>query len=118
MLMSVPCSTGSPCSSVVSTSSAAEAVGCGPDLDAWKVLDVVGRLVDKSLVQLDDDTGRYRLLDTIRQFALDRLHDDGDLVGARARHAHWYTGLVSAPRPMVSSTVTTRSRHSMPRVRT
>jgi predicted ATPase/DNA-binding CsgD family transcriptional regulator len=78
---------------------AAEAVGCGPEVDAWQVLDVVSRLVDKSLVQLDEDTGRHRLLDTIRQFALDRLRDDGDVVGARTRHANWYTGLVSRAAP-------------------
>ena len=46
------------------------------DLDEWAVLDLLGRLVDKSLVQLDDHIDRhghtetqYRLLETIRQYA-------------------------------------------------
>ncbi len=45
----------------------------------YDVLDLISRLVDKSLVLFDDTTGRYRLLETIRQFSLDRLRDGGEL---------------------------------------
>src|SRR5262249_47458642 len=54
------------------------------------VLDVVSRLVDKSLVQFHDDTGRYSLLETLRQFGLDRLRDAAELASVRSRHAAWY----------------------------
>ena len=51
---------------------AAERVAGGEDLDRYEVLHLLGRLVDKSLVQLDDETGRYHLLETIRQYGLER----------------------------------------------
>ena len=69
---------------------AAEAVAAGNDVSAMDVLDVVARLIDKSLVQFHDDSGRYSLLETLRQFGLDRLRDTGELPAVRARHAAWY----------------------------
>ena len=76
----------------------AEALGSAfGDLDAWAVLDVLGRLVDKSLVQVDDHVDRhghtdtqYRLLETIRQYALDRSGDAGELTALRDAHADWW----------------------------
>ncbi|WP_432833130.1 BTAD domain-containing putative transcriptional regulator [Dactylosporangium sp. CA-092794] len=59
------------------------------------VLDVVGRLVDRSLVSVEiGDAGavRYRLLDSIRTFALDRLRESGRLDDAGAAHAAWFAG--------------------------
>ncbi|HEY5856661.1 MAG TPA: BTAD domain-containing putative transcriptional regulator [Aldersonia sp.] len=56
-------------------------------------LDVVDRLVDRSLAApafLDDGTTRYRLLDSVRAFALDRLRSSGCDAAAFAAHAHWY----------------------------
>lgn len=68
---------------------AAEAVlGSFDDVDPDEVLDVVGHLVDKSLVVLED-TGRYRLLETMRSYALDRLLDAGEADSAREAHAAW-----------------------------
>jgi predicted ATPase/class 3 adenylate cyclase/DNA-binding CsgD family transcriptional regulator len=70
---------------------AAEAIASDDLLvDRFAVIDSVGRLVDKSLVQLNDATGHYRLLDTIRRFALDRLRRTGDLAPTEARHCRWY----------------------------
>ena len=54
------------------------------------VVDAVGRLVDRSLVQFDDRTGRYRLLETVRQFGIERLAATGELDGTRVRHAAWW----------------------------
>ncbi len=76
----------------------AEALGSTfGDLDTWAVLDVLGRLVDKSLVQVDDHIDRhghtdtqYRLLETIRQFGLDRARDAGELTALRDAHADWW----------------------------
>ena len=57
---------------------------------SYDVLDVISRLVDKSLVLLDDTTGDYRLLETIRQFSLDRLREAGELASTRDRHSIWF----------------------------
>jgi predicted ATPase/DNA-binding SARP family transcriptional activator len=50
-------------------------------------------LVDKSLVTWDQDAGRYRILDTIRRFAADRLQEAGDLLPVRRAHATFYCSL-------------------------
>ncbi len=70
---------------------AAEAVVADDEnVTAYAVLDIVSRLVDKSLVVLDDESGQYRLLETIRQFSTDRLREAGELVSTFERHASWY----------------------------
>jgi predicted ATPase/DNA-binding CsgD family transcriptional regulator len=69
------------------TIDAAEAVGEDDDLDRLEVLDVLGRLVDKSLVHRTGE--RYRLLETLRQFALERATDAAELVELRNRHLEW-----------------------------
>jgi predicted ATPase len=71
------------------TAEAAEAVASGGDLDGYVVPELIGRLVDKSLVHLDDNTGRYQLLETIRQYALERCRRAGELVELRDRHMRW-----------------------------
>ena len=53
------------------TLEAAEHVGAGDGIEAVEVLDLLTRLVDKSLVVVDeqpDGTARYRLLETLRQY--------------------------------------------------
>ena len=78
---------------------AAEAV-CGDASDAgWAVFDVLSRLVDKSLVMHDPDTDWYRLLETIRLYAVDRLRDAGELQAARDRHATWWAVWLGAHHP-------------------
>jgi predicted ATPase/DNA-binding CsgD family transcriptional regulator len=72
------------------TIDAAEAVTADGELvDRFDVLDSLARLVDKSLVQLDEASGRYRLLETVRQWGLDRLRQRGELAASRTRHAEW-----------------------------
>ena len=81
---------------------AAEQVATGGDVDELAVLDVLGRLVDKSLVQMDESpTGdvRYSLLDTIRQFGRDRLAEAGEVDDALARHLAWLCDLCEAAEP-------------------
>jgi predicted ATPase len=66
---------------------AAEAVigGAGPD-----AFDCVAHLVDRSLVQYQPDQGRYGLLETLRQYAADRLGQAGETAAARERHARYF----------------------------
>jgi predicted ATPase/DNA-binding CsgD family transcriptional regulator len=70
---------------------AAEAVAAGPDVPAAEVLGLLGALVDKSLVQFElRGTGpaRYRLLETVRQYAAGQLDLLGPAAAVAARVAH------------------------------
>ena len=83
---------------------AAEAVATGPDVPITEVLGHLGALVDKSLVQFDDTgsgLGRYRLLETVRQYAAGRLDALGPSAAAGARIAHrdYYLALAEAAAP-------------------
>ena len=63
---------------------------------AEAVADTIGRLVDRSLVMIDDagaDQLRYRLLDSIRLYAADRLSESGRAPAAFAAHADWFARL-------------------------
>ncbi len=61
------------------TLEAAEKVGAGGDLDERDVLDLLTRLVEKSLVALDAGGERYRLLETVRQYAYEHLERSGEI---------------------------------------
>ena len=56
--------------------------------DTTNVIEVLGRLVDKSLVQTEPSTSgmRYRLLETVRQFAWERLSAEGRADESRRAH--------------------------------
>ncbi|MSP12497.1 MAG: adenylate/guanylate cyclase domain-containing protein, partial [Chloroflexi bacterium] len=60
-----------------------------------EVLDLLTRLVDKSLVNAEDQDGetRYRLLETIRQYARDRLLESGEGDQVRDRHLQYFLQL-------------------------
>ena len=85
---------------------AAEAVAAGPDVPAAEVLGLLGSLVDKSLVQFDHTgTGpaRYRLLETVRQYAAGRLDALGPAAvdAARTAHRDYYLALAEAAAPQL-----------------
>lgn len=69
---------------------AVEAVCAGGDLDMFAVTDLVVSLVDKSLVVAEPADGalRYRLLETIRQFAAERLAESGGSEADELSQAH------------------------------
>ena len=64
------------------------------DLDEWAVTDLVANLVDKSLLVLDDDADdaepRYRMLETMRFYALERARDAGELAALHDAHVQWW----------------------------
>jgi predicted ATPase/DNA-binding CsgD family transcriptional regulator len=66
-----------------------------------EVLTALGRLVDKSLVVVDEHDGeaRYRLLETIRQYAVGRLDSAGERDSARERHLDYFLALGEATEP-------------------
>jgi predicted ATPase/DNA-binding SARP family transcriptional activator len=66
--------------------------GTGPD-----VAHLVLQLVDRSLITADRHSGatRYRLLQTLRSYGLERLENRGELNAAQGRHARWSAELVT-----------------------
>jgi predicted ATPase/DNA-binding CsgD family transcriptional regulator len=85
---------------------AAEAVAAGEDVPPGEVAGHVGALVDKSLVQFGDTgtgPGRYRLLETVRQYAAGQLDALGPAAAGAARIAHrdYYLVLAEAAAPQL-----------------
>ncbi|HSC98638.1 MAG TPA: adenylate/guanylate cyclase domain-containing protein [Casimicrobiaceae bacterium] len=72
------------------TLAAPESVGAGSDLDRGDVLDALASLVEKSLVAFDAEAPRYRLLETVRQYAQERLEASGERRATRKRHVAYY----------------------------
>ena len=71
---------------------AAEAVAGSDSVEASDVLPLVSRLVDKSLVVAEPGAAqqtRYRMLDTIREYSYEKLHE-GDEGEIRRRHSHHF----------------------------
>ena len=81
------------------TLEAAEVVGAGSDVDESQALSLLTNLVEKSLVVLDAESGRYRLLETVRQYAQERLAGSGETDSVRARHAAFYLALAEMAMP-------------------
>ena len=72
--------------------SAAEQVcGCEP-VDPDEVVDILGSLVEKSLVTLEenDEGARYRMLETIRDYACEKLKESHEAAATEARHCEHY----------------------------
>jgi predicted ATPase/DNA-binding CsgD family transcriptional regulator len=71
------------------------------DAEGTGALDVLGSLVDKSLVIMDERDGhaRFRLLEPIRQYALERLVASGELETAQRRHALFFLNFAEGWEP-------------------
>jgi predicted ATPase/DNA-binding SARP family transcriptional activator len=72
---------------------AAVAVAAADGLEKWDVLDALSHLVAKSMVVADDRppaTARYRMLETLRQYALERLAEQEPVDRWRLRHARHF----------------------------
>jgi len=78
------------------TLSAAEGVCSGDEVEDFEVLDLLTGLVDKSLVlaeEQEEGTTRYRLLETMRQYAGERLDASGEGAAVRGRHGAHFLAL-------------------------
>lgn len=87
------------------TFEAAEAVVAGDGVQTYAVLELMAHLVDKSLVLAEEQHGsvRYRLLETIRQFAFGRLEEAAETTRARERHVAYFLELAERAEPMMRS---------------
>ena len=83
------------------TLDAAEQVCAGEGVEERRVLDLLTSLADKSLVLAEQNDGdyRYRLLETVRQYAQDRLLDSGVDQAVRNRHHGYYLALAEEAEP-------------------
>ncbi len=90
---------------------AAEDVCVGGPIEQRTVADLLARLVDKSLVIVDE--GRYRLLDTIRQFGSERLVDAAEVDAVEARLLDWAQSLAAAHDPDTSAGTRDRSLEAL-----
>jgi non-specific serine/threonine protein kinase len=84
------------------TLEAAEQVCTGDPVEEWEVLDLLTSLVDKSLVVAETSgaTVRHRLLETIRQYAWDRLMENGEGEIGRERHRDYFLALAESAKPI------------------
>jgi predicted ATPase len=80
------------------TADAATVVCGGDGVVAMDVLDLLGSLVDKSLVFVVEggSENRYGLLETVRQYGVERLAEAGEEAATRAAHRDWCRSLVEA----------------------
>src|SRR5207249_2270489 len=87
------------------TIDAAEAVAAGGALAAADVLDLLSGLVEKSLVLLETEAleARYRMLETIRQFARERLEEVGEAAELGRRHAQFFLARAEAAEPFLAN---------------
>jgi predicted ATPase/DNA-binding CsgD family transcriptional regulator len=76
---------------------AAQAVAGGGDVERYEVLDQLTLLVDKSLVVAENTSGRtrYQLLETVRQYAQEKLAESGEADAVRSRHRDHYTAMAA-----------------------
>jgi ATP/maltotriose-dependent transcriptional regulator MalT len=76
---------------------AAEAVCSGDGMERDRVVGLIANLVERSVLTMRQGghRGRYRLLETMRLYGMERLREAGEEVGLRRRHAAWFVEVVS-----------------------
>jgi predicted ATPase len=83
---------------------AAQQVCSGSGLERFEILDLLGMLVDKSLVETEQHAGitRYRLLETIKAYGAEKLALCGEAGTFRSRHQQWYLALAEEAEPALT----------------
>jgi predicted ATPase/DNA-binding CsgD family transcriptional regulator/class 3 adenylate cyclase len=86
------------------TLASAEAVCAdGSGIEEYGVLELLSRLVDKSLIVVDNDTAtRYRLLETVRLYATHRLVDAAETDATRSRHLGYFLTYAERAEPALA----------------
>lgn len=84
------------------TLAAAEVVGAGETIAKDDVVYRLIALVEKSLVVADEDGDRYRMLETVREYARDKLAASGNTEAVRERHRDYYLALAEEAEPKLT----------------
>jgi len=81
---------------------AAEAVGAAGEVEAKEVVELLGQLVEQSLVAAEatgEDESRYGMLEPVRQYAQEKLEENGEAEETQRRHAAFFLELAEWTRP-------------------
>ena len=91
---------------------------CGVTGDQEENIDLLARLVDKSLAVAEQDEGgmRYRLLETVRQYAKACVVETGEEAALRERHARFYLALAENAEPKILGSERTGALKQIDRV--
>ncbi len=87
------------------TLDAAEEIAAGVDVSKSQVIDLLGQLINKSLVMVgtrsenSESETRYGMLETIREYAREKLEESGETEGLRGQHASFFTNLAALAGP-------------------
>ncbi len=87
------------------TLAAVETVCAGDGVEKWEMLDLLGGLVNKSLVQTEERQGgemRYTLLETVRQYGQERLAAGDTAEGPQDRHLACFLALAEEAAPQIA----------------
>lgn len=83
------------------TLEAAEAVCAFGAIERASVLNYLTQLADKSLIDVEPEGERYRFLETVREYARERLGESSELDEARSRHVDFYASFCEKARPQL-----------------
>ncbi|HET6500042.1 MAG TPA: BTAD domain-containing putative transcriptional regulator [Amycolatopsis sp.] len=83
------------------TPESAASVCAGTAVLPGEVPELLAALIDKSLLQLAPDAGRYRMLETLREYGIERLADRGTLDAVRDLSARYLADLVAREEPLL-----------------
>jgi predicted ATPase/DNA-binding CsgD family transcriptional regulator len=94
------------------TLEAAEQVCAGEGIERDDVLDLLSRLVDKSLVVVEERSGeaRYRLLETVRQYGWEKLEESGEAEVVRRQHASFFLTWAEEMEPKIEPNINITDR--------
>ncbi len=68
-------------------------------LEDWEILDLLTALADKSLVVYEEGASRYRMLETVRQYATEKLREAGIEAFTRGRHCRYFVDVAERAEP-------------------
>ncbi|HYQ84676.1 MAG TPA: hypothetical protein VEP28_11840, partial [Rubrobacter sp.] len=83
----------------------AEAVCAGEGIERDEVLDLLGHVMDKSLVMAEpteDGALRYRMLEPVRHYGWEKLQESGEAERTQEQHARYYLALAEEAEPELS----------------
>jgi predicted ATPase/class 3 adenylate cyclase len=83
------------------TLEAAEEVGAGGAIAETDILDLLTALVDKSLIELDAGGSRYRMLETVRQYAAEKMFASDEADAVHTRHLESFLALATEAHPQL-----------------
>ena len=85
------------------TLAAAESVASGAGIAAVGIVNLLTNLVEKSLVVVEQGGRRYRMLETIQEYAHERLRERADSAATSLRHCDYFTAMAQTAKPALDN---------------